>query len=139
MKKKILLISLSVVAVIILVAALIYINSNKTKKEGTIHLYITVCEESQTRTIIDKDVDFYENEMLIDVLKRYVKVTEGTGSNQGMIMGINDCIITDLSSNYYKLIVNCEWATTGAWNLSLNDNDSIRITYSSLDDWSTGC
>ena len=101
--------------------------------------YVTICENNEIIEVIDKDVDFYENEKLIDVLNRHLTIQEGTGSNKGMIIGINDCIITNLNSYYYRLVVNCEFATLGAWDLTLNDKYSVRITYTSTSDWSVGC
>lgn len=139
MKKKIVIVASSILAILLLVGAFIYINTSKTKAEGMIHLYVTICEDDLIKTVVDKEVPFYEDEMLIDVLNRHVEITEGTGTNKGMIVGINGSLTPDLGVSYYKIVVNCDWANSGAWTLSLNDGDSIRVTYSSSDDWSTGC
>lgn len=139
MKKKIVIVASTILAIIILVGAFIYINTSQTKSEGMIHLYVTIYEDDKIKVVVNQEVPYYEDEMLIDVLKRHVDVTEGTGSNQGMIVGINGSLTPDLMVSYYKIIVNCEWTNSGAWTLSLNDGDSIRVTYSFGDDWSTGC
>lgn len=140
MKNKIIIIGSSVIAIMILLIAFLYINNqNQTKTDGLIHLYVTVYDNGIIKEIMDEDVSFYENEYLIDVLKRHLQIEEGKGSEQGMIVGINNFVANSTTESYYKIIVNCEWAQTGAWNLSLNDNDSIRITYSTYSDWSTGC
>ena len=55
-----------------------------------------------------------------------------------MIIGINGDT-TDITKEYYKLVVNCEFASVGAWELVPSDQDEIRITYSSIEDWEVGC
>lgn len=137
MNKKIIYISSTILAVIAIVAMFVIMNLNQTKVAGKIHLYVTITEEEVV--VIDKEVEFYEEENLIDVLNRHLEIEEGTGSQSGMIIGINGSQTLDTSKYYYRIIVNCDWAQTGAWKLSLNDGDSIRITYTSTSDWSTGC
>ena len=126
----------TVFAVLVLVVGVIMINSNNSNAAGTIHLYIT---GENSEIIFDNEVSFFEDEVLIDVLNRHVKVKEGTGPSKGMIMGINNLDAPDTFEYYFKLIVNCDYATSGAWDMELNDGDSVKILYSSLSDSSTGC
>ena len=107
-----------------------------TKENGKIHLYVTI---ENNQVVLDDDVEFYEGEYLIDVLERHLDVELGSGSTDGMIMAINGCVAPDDFSYYYKLILNCEYASYGACDQTLNDGDSIMILYSELSDYSTGC
>ena len=107
-----------------------------TKENGKIHLYVTI---ENNQVVLDDDVEFYEGEYLIDVLERHLDVELGSGSTDGMIMAINGCVAPDDFSYYYKLILNCEYASYGACDQILNDGDSIMILYSELSDYSTGC
>lgn len=107
-----------------------------TKENGKIHLYVTI---ENNQVVLDDDVEFYEGEYLIDVLNRHLDVELGSGSTDGMIMAINGCVAPDDFSYYYKLILNCEYASYGACDQTLNDGDSIMILYSELSDYSTGC
>ena len=113
----------------------IFINT-PSKENGKIHLYVTI---ENNKVVIDKDVEFYEGEYLIDVLNRHLDVELGSGSTDGMVWSINGCITPDDFSYYYKLIINCEYASYGACELSLKDGDSIMVLYSELSDYSTGC
>lgn len=135
MKQKRIYIILATIAFCIMGVTTLILVFHQTKTSGTIHLYIT----GETNQIIfDDDVPFYEKDMLIDVLRRYVKIEEGEGSTKGMVVGINDTK-TDISKNYFKFIINCEFATHGAFDQTLNNQDEIRIIYSDINDWSTGC
>ena len=107
-----------------------------TKENGKIHLYVTI---ENNQVVLDDDVEFYEGEYLIDVLERHLDVELGSGSTDGMIMAINGCVAPDDFSYYYKLILNCEYASYGACDQTLNDGDSVMILYSELSDYSTGC
>ena len=113
----------------------IFINQ-PTKENGIIHLYVTI---ENNQVVVDKDVEFYEGEYLIDVLNRHLEVGMGSGSTEGMIWSINDCVTPDDFAYYFKLIINCEYASYGACELSLKDGDSIMVLYSELSDYSTGC
>lgn len=135
MKNKKINIVLVILALVVIGITVIFMLHNKTKTSGTIHIYIA---GENNQVLLDKDVPFYEEDMLIDVLQRYVKIEEGTNSSKGMIMGINNTK-TDISKNYFKVIINCEFAMHGAWDQTLNDKDDIRIIYSDINDWSTGC
>ena len=129
----------SIISVCVVIAALVIIlviNANKSKASGTINLYIS---GYNNEVIFCDDVEFYEGEYLLDVLKRYVEVEMGEGNLEGMMVGINDCFARDVYTAYFKLVVNCEYALYGAGELALADKDEVRITYSSIDDWSTGC
>lgn len=113
----------------------IFINT-PSKESGKIHLYVTI---KNNQVVLNKDVEFYEGEYLIDVLNRHLDVKLGKGSTEGMIMAINGCVAPEDFSYYYKLIVNCNYASYGACDQPLNDGDSIMILYSELSDYSTGC
>ena len=110
--------------------------TGETSTNGKIKLYVTI---ENNEVVFDKEVEFYEGEYLIDVLKRHLDVELGSGSTDGMIMAINGCVAPDDFSYYYKLILNCEYASYGACDQTLNDGDSIMILYSELSDYSTGC
>ena len=56
-----------------------------------------------------------------------------------MVWSINGCVTPADFSYYYKLIINCEYSSYGACELSLKDGDSIMVLYSELSDYSTGC
>lgn len=127
---------LSIISIAIIVIAFIMINKSKTQEEGIINIYV---EGKNGEVLFNKEVPFYENEHLIDVLNRNLTITEGTFSNKGMIVGINDLIINQEDDYYFKILVNCEFATSGAWNLELHNKDSIRIIYSSFSDFNAGC
>lgn len=133
-KYRFILISVLLIPLIYLTSC-IYITPSTTE-DGFIHLYVSI---ENNEVVIDKDVSFSKGEYLIDVLNRHLDVVLGSGSSDGMIMSINGCLAPDDYSYYYKLVINCEYASYGAEKLSLNDGDSVMITYSSLDDWSTGC
>lgn len=133
--KKNLNIILSGIALLIIIATSAFILCNTTKTSGTIHLYV---EGENKEVICDKMVPFYEEDMLIDVLRRYLEIEEGTLSQSKMVIGINGTH-TDISKNYFKFIINCEFATHGAWDQSLNDGDDVRIIYSDISDWNAGC
>lgn len=107
-----------------------------SKENGKIHLYVTI---ENNQVVLDEDVEFYEGEYLIDVLNRHLDVELGSGSTDGMVWSINGCATPDDFSYYYKLIINCEYASYGACELSLKDGDSIMVLYSELSDYSTGC
>lgn len=126
----------TIIALGVMVVGIIMINNNASNAAGSVHLYIT---GKNNEVIFDDEVYFYEGEVLIDVLNRYVEVKEGTGSSKGMIMGINNLDVPDTFEYYFKLILNCNYAVTGAWSMELNDGDSVKILYSSLSDSSTGC
>lgn len=125
----------SVVALIVILFICLVWGTKGSKTAGKIHLYIT---GENGVMIYDEDVAFYQGDVLIDVLKRNVEIEEGKGSQKGMIIGINGHT-TDISTHYYKLVVNCEFASVGAWELTLSNQDEIRITYSSVQDWEVGC
>jgi hypothetical protein len=110
--------------------------TGETSSNGKIKLYVTI---ENNQVVFDKEVEFYEGEYLIDVLNRHLDVELGSGSTDGMIMAINGCVAPDDFSYYYKLILNCEYASYGACDQTLNDGDSIMILYSELSDYSTGC
>lgn len=110
--------------------------TGETSTNGKIKLYVTI---ENNEVVFDKEVEFYEGEYLIDVLERHLDVELGSGSTDGMIMAINGCVAPDDFSYYYKLILNCEYASYGACDQTLNDGDSIMILYSELSDYSTGC
>lgn len=110
--------------------------TGETSSNGKIKLYVTI---ENNEVVFDKEVEFYEGEYLIDVLERHLDVELGSGSTDGMIMAINGCVAPDDFSYYYKLILNCEYASYGACDQTLNDGDSIMILYSELSDYSTGC
>lgn len=110
--------------------------TGETSTNGKIKLYVTI---ENNEVVLDEEVEFYEGEYLIDVLKRHLDVELGSGSTDGMIMAINGCVAPDDFSYYYKLILNCEYASYGACDQTLNDGDSIMILYSELSDYSTGC
>lgn len=110
--------------------------TGETSTNGKIKLYVTI---ENNQVVFDKEVEFYEGEYLIDVLNRHLDVELGSGSTDGMIMAINGCVAPDDFSYYYKLILNCEYASYGACDQTLNDGDSIMILYSELSDYSTGC
>lgn len=110
--------------------------TGETSTNGKIKLYVTI---ENNQVVFDKEVEFYEGEYLIDVLNRHLDVALGSGSTDGMIMAINGCVAPDDFSYYYKLILNCEYASYGACDQTLNDGDSIMILYSELSDYSTGC
>ena len=110
--------------------------TGETSTNGKIKLYVTI---ENNQVVFDKEVEFYEGEYLIDVLNRHLDVSLGSGSTDGMIMAINGCVAPDDFSYYYKLILNCEYASYGACDQTLNDGDSIMILYSELSDYSTGC
>lgn len=133
--KKNLNIILSGIALLIIIVTSIFIFSNTTKASGTIHLYV---EGENKEVLCDKMVPFYKEDMLIDVLRRYLEIEEGTLSQSKMVIGINGTH-TDISKNYFKFIINCEFATHGAWDQSLNDGDDVRIIYSDISDWNAGC
>lgn len=135
MKQKKIYSILAIIAFCIMGITMLFIFSHQTKTSGTIHLLI-VGENNQI--LFDQDVSFYEKDRLIDVLKRQVKIEEGTGATKGMVIGIND-VRTDISKNYFKVIINCAFATHGVFEQTLNDQDEIRIIYSDISDWSTGC
>lgn len=135
MKNKKINIILVILALLVIIVTMILTFHNTTKTSGTIHIYIT---GENNQVLLDKEVPFYEKDMLIDVLQRYVEVEEGTKSSKGMIIRINDTK-TDISKNYFKLIINCEFATHGVWDQTLNDKDDIRIIYSDINDWGAGC
>lgn len=113
----------------------IYIN-DETTTNGIVNLYVTV---EDNVVVFDQEVEFFEGEYLIDVLNRHLNVGMGSGNTEGMIMSINGCTAPDDFSYYYKLIINCEYASYGAQSLALKDGDSIMVLYSSLSDYSTGC
>lgn len=125
----------SVVALLVIVFVCLLFGTKGAKKSGQIHLYIT---GENGKVLLNQEVDFYQGEVLIDVLRRNVEVEEGKGSQKGMIIGINGDT-TDITKEYYKLVVNCEFASVGAWELVPSDQDEIRITYSSIEDWEVGC
>ncbi len=110
--------------------------TGETSTNGKIKLYVTI---ENNQVVFDKEVEFYEGEYLIDVLNRHLDVELGKGSTEGMVMTINGCVAPDDFSYYYKLILNCEYASYGACDQTLNDGDSIMILYSELSDYSTGC
>lgn len=110
--------------------------TGETSTNGKIKLYVTI---ENNEVVFDEEVEFYEGEYLIDVLNRHLDVELGSGSTDGMIMAINGCVAPDDFSYYYKLIVNCNYASYGVCDLTLNDGDSIMILYSELSDYSTGC
>ena len=110
--------------------------TGETSTNGKIKLYVTI---ENNQVVFDKEVEFYEGEYLIDVLNRHLDVALGSGSTDEMIMAINGCVAPDDFSYYYKLILNCEYASYGACDQTLNDGDSIMILYSELSDYSTGC
>lgn len=110
--------------------------TGETSTNGKIKLYVTI---ENNQVVLDEEVEFYEGEYLIDVLNRHLDVELGSGSTDGMIMAINGCVAPDDFSYYYKLILNCEYASYGACDQTLNDGDSIMILYSELSDYSTGC
>lgn len=110
--------------------------TGETSTNGKIKLYVTI---ENNQVVLDEEVEFYEGEYLIDVLERHLDVELGSGSTDGMIMSINGCVAPDDFSYYYKLILNCEYASYGACDQTLNDGDSIMILYSELSDYSTGC
>lgn len=110
--------------------------TGETSTNGKIKLYVTI---ENNEVVFDKEVEFYEGEYLIDVLNRHLDVELGSGSTDGMIMAINGCVAPDDFSYYYKLILNCEYASYGACDQTLNDGDSVMILYSELSDYSTGC
>lgn len=110
--------------------------TGETSTNGKIKLYVTI---ENNQVVLDEEVEFYEGEYLIDVLERHLDVELGSGSTDGMIMAINGCVAPDDFSYYYKLILNCEYASYGACDQTLNDGDSIMILYSELSDYSTGC
>ena len=110
--------------------------TGETSTNGKIKLYVTI---ENNQVVFDKEVEFYEGEYLIDVLNRHLDIALGSGSTDGMIMAINGCVAPDDFSYYYKLILNCEYASYGACDQTLNDGDSIMILYSELSDYSTGC
>lgn len=110
--------------------------TGETSTNGKIKLYVTI---ENNEVVLDEEVEFYEGEYLIDVLNRHLDVELGSGSTDGMIMAINGCVAPDDFSYYYKLILNCEYASYGACDQTLNDGDSIMILYSELSDYSTGC
>lgn len=110
--------------------------TGETSTNGKIKLYVTI---ENNEVVFDEEVEFYEGEYLIDVLNRHLDVELGSGSTDGMIMAINGCVAPDDFSYYYKLILNCEYASYGACDQTLNDGDSIMILYSELSDYSTGC
>ena len=110
--------------------------TGETSTNGKIKLYVTI---ENNEVVLDEEVEFYEGEYLIDVLNRHLDVELGSGSTDGMIMSINGCVAPDDFSYYYKLILNCEYASYGACDQTLNDGDSIMILYSELSDYSTGC
>lgn len=110
--------------------------SGETSTNGKIKLCVTI---ENNQVVLDEEVEFYEGEYLIDVLNRHLDVELGSGSTDGMIMAINGCVAPDDFSYYYKLILNCEYASYGACDQKLNDGDSIMILYSELSDYSTGC
>lgn len=110
--------------------------TGETSTNGKIKLYVTI---ENKEVVLDEEVEFYEGEYLIDVLERHLDVELGSGSTDGMIMAINGCVAPDDFSYYYKLILNCEYASYGACDQTLNDGDSIMILYSELSDYSTGC
>ena len=110
--------------------------TGETSTNGKIKLYVTI---ENKEVVLDEEVEFYEGEYLIDVLNRHLDVELGSGSTDGMIMAINGCVAPDDFSYYYKLILNCEYASYGACDQTLNDGDSIMILYSELSDYSTGC
>ncbi len=126
---------LSGMALLIIIVNSIFILGNTTKTSGTIHLYV---EGENKEVLCDKMVPFYEEDMLIDVLNRYLEIEEGKNSQSKMVIGINGTH-TDISKNYFKFIINCEFATHGAWDQSLNDGDDVRIIYSDISDWNAGC
>lgn len=110
--------------------------TGETSTNGKIKLYVTI---ENNEVVFDEEVEFYEGEYLIDVLNRHLDVELGSGSTDGMIMAINGCVAPDDFSYYYKLILNCEYASYGVCDQTLNDGDSIMILYSELSDYSTGC
>ena len=135
MKKiKYILISLFIILSVFLTSC-IYI-TNETTSNGKINLYVTI---ENNVVVFDQEVEFYKGEYLIDVLNRHLDVELGSGSTEGMIMAINGCVAPKDFSYYYKLILNCEYASYGACDQILNDGDSIMILYSELSDYSTGC
>lgn len=125
----------SVVALLVILFVCLLFGTSGSKTAGQIHLYIT---GENGIIIYDDDVAFYQGDVLIDVLRRNVEIEEGKGSQKGMIIGINGHT-TDISTHYYKLVVNCEFAPVGAGELTLSNHDEIRITYSSVQDWEVGC
>ena len=127
---------ISIIILSILFLSSCIFTNEPTKENGKIHLYVTI---ENNQVVLDDDVEFYEGEYLIDVLNRHLDVELGSGSTDGMIMAINGCVAPDDFSYYYKLILNCEYASYGACDQTLNDGDSIMILYSELSDYSTGC
>ncbi len=135
-KEKIIYLIVSIFVVLVVGILLFVINLNTTKSSGTIHLYITGHNDE---VIFDDDIAFYEGDFLIDVLNRCVDVKMGNGNLEGMIVNINGHDASNVWENYFKLVVNCEYAMYGATILTLNDEDEVRITYSSNEDWEPGC
>ncbi|MCM1260958.1 MAG: DUF4430 domain-containing protein [Prevotella sp.] len=125
----------SVLAVLVIVFVCLWFGTKGAQKAGQMHLYIT---GENGVVLFDQEVDFYQGDVLIDVLRRHVEIEEGKGSQKGMIIGINGDT-TDITTHYYKLVVNCEFASVGAWELVPSNQDEIRITYSSIADWEVGC
>ncbi len=129
-------INLFILLVVLLFSFTLTSCNNETKEDGIIHLYVTIKDDV---VVFNNNTPFYKGEHLIDVLNRVLKVEMGTGSNKGMIVGINDCTSPSDYSYYFKLIVNCKYASCGAEDLTLNNNDDIKILYSNINDNSTGC
>ena len=139
--KKNYLLNIILTILVISIMSIIYITTFIKKEkdisnnQNIVNLYITGINNE---IIFNDDVTYYEGESLLDVLNRYVSIEMGNGNYSGMILSINN-VKTDISNSYFKLVVNCEFLTTGANDYLLKPNDQVRITYSSIEDFNVGC